>query len=118
MTSGTVSQVNGTAVLRYDGPVVRSEADATDLIGNAWYADAELVAVPVELLDDAFFRLGSGLAGAVTQKFVNYRMRLAIVGDLSPHLDSKPLRDFVRESNRGRQLWFTDTWEDLVARLA
>ena len=118
MAPGTVSDMNGTAVLRYDGPPVRTEADATDLIGNAWYAGATLVAVPVELVDAAFFRLRSGLAGAVTQKFVNYRMRLAIVGDLSPYLGSEPLRDFVRESNRGRQLWFADTWDDLAARLA
>lgn len=110
--------MNGTDVLCYDGPPVRSEADATDLIGNAWYAGAEMVAVAVELLDAAFFDLRSGLAGAVTQKFVNYRMRLAIVGDLSPFMGSGPLRDFVRESNRGRQLVFADTWDDLAARLA
>ena len=41
------------------------------------------------------------------QKFVNYRRRLAVVGDVSRQLaESSALRDFVREANRGSQLWF------------
>jgi hypothetical protein len=59
------------------------------------------------------------VAGEVVQKFVNYRLRLAIVGDLTTHLAvSAALRDFVRESNRGRQLWFVADDAELDARLA
>ena len=47
------------------------------------------------------------------QKFVNYQMRLAIVGDFS-HYTSKPLQDFIRESNQGRQVGFWSTEEEAL----
>jgi len=36
---------------------------------------------------ESFFMLSSGLAGEILQKFVNYRLKVAIVGDYS-HYDS------------------------------
>ena len=66
----------------------------------------------------ASFDLRSGVAGEIAQKFVNYRLKLAIVGDLIDHLArSEALRAFVRESNRGRQLWFVETPAELAERL-
>ena len=66
-------------------------------------AAAGRVAIPVARLDPAFFQLATRLAGEVAQKFVNYRIRLAIVGDISPQCaQSKALRDFVHESNQGQ----------------
>ena len=99
-----------------DGPLLRTGADALELI----YADdADILVVPAERLDPAFFDLSSGVAGEFAQKFVNYRKRLAIVGDISAAVDgSGALRDFVRESNRGRQLWFVADDAELTARLA
>ena len=118
MATGTLSDVNGTAVYAYAGPPLRAERDASDLIGQAGFEGAALVAVPVDALDPSFFELSSGLAGAVVQKFVQYGLRLAVVGDVSPYTaGSEPLRAFVRESNRGRQLWFTDSPEELAERL-
>ncbi|WP_374936738.1 DUF4180 domain-containing protein [Streptomyces sp. Ru71] len=68
---------------------------------------AQLVAVPVERVPEEFFRLRSGLAGAVMQKFVTYRIRLAVVGDISRHVaGSTALRDFVHETNQGGHIWF------------
>ena len=58
-----------------------------------------------EQLSEDFFRLSTGLAGEVLQKFVNYQMKLAIVGDFSGYT-SKPLQDFIRESNEGRHVCF------------
>lgn len=43
----------------------------------------------------------------MTQKFANYRLRLVILGDVSAHVKrSEAFADFVREANRGDQLWF------------
>lgn len=113
MATGPI-HVNGTAVYAYDGPVLRTMQDALDVLGSAWYADARLVAIPVAALDPSFFRLSSGLAGEIAQKYAQYGMPLAIIGDLSPFTaDSEPLRDFVRESNQGRQLWFAGSVADL-----
>jgi hypothetical protein len=52
------------------------------------------------------------------QKFVNYGVRLAIVGDISAHVAaSTPFRDLVYESNRGRQVWFVADLDALDSRL-
>lgn len=105
-------------VVPSDGPKLDGEQAAVDLIGELWGTDVELVVLPVERLTDDFFRLRTGVAGAIVQKFVNYQQRLAIVGDISRHLEtSTALTDFVRESNRRDQLWFVPTMAELEERL-
>ena len=101
-----------------DGPVVATVQDALDLIGEA-FQGAEVVAVPAGRLDDSFFALESGFAGEVMQKFVNYHLRLVIVGDIDRHLAaSGALRALVHESNKGRHVWFVADLDELDARLA
>jgi hypothetical protein len=99
------------------GPVLDGEQAALDLIG-ATFGRADLVAVPVARIAPEFFALTSGVAGAVVQKFVNYRVRLAVVGDVSRFVaESTALRDFVREANRGGQTWFVADEAELAGRL-
>ena len=100
------------------GPII-SDADAVvDILGDAWGHDADMVVIPVDRLAPAFFRLSTGLAGEVLQKFVNYGCAVAIVGDIEEHLAaSSALRDFVRESNAGRHVWFVPDRAALDARL-
>lgn len=119
-TTATLVTLHTTRVLRCapEGPALDGESAALDLVGDAMGQDAELVAVPAERVGDEFFRLRSGVAGAVVQKFVNYRLRLAVVGDISRHLtDSSALRDFVYEANQGRHLWFVADGAELAERL-
>jgi hypothetical protein len=101
-----------------DGPKLVSEHDATDFISAAIEQQAALVAIPVARLSDDFFRLSTRLAGEVVQKFVNYNVQLAIIGDLSIWTAaSNALRDFVREANRGQAIWFVDDQHELERRL-
>lgn len=80
---------------------------------------AELVVVPTARLSADFLRLSTGLAGEVLQKFVNYRLTPVILGDISVAVAaSDPLRDFVRESNRGRSVLFVPDRDALEERLA
>jgi hypothetical protein len=109
MTEDAVVELDGAFVFvcAPDGPTIAGEQDATDLVGNAMHQGAECVAIPVGRIDGAFFDLRTGLAGAIAQKFVNYRMRLMIVGDISTYVEkSDAFRDFVTETNRGKQLRF------------
>ncbi|UBI35558.1 DUF4180 domain-containing protein [Streptomyces mobaraensis] len=77
-----------------DGAAIRGEADVLDLIGDAGYHGARWVALPAERLDEAFFRLRTRFAGDVVQKFANYRLGLAVVGDISRYTaESSALRD-------------------------
>lgn len=100
-----------------DGPSIATEQDALDVIGAA-LSGAEIVAVPVGRLDERFFTLRTRVAGGIMQKFVNYRLRLVIVGDIAAYTaGSTALRDLVTESNRGKQIWFVDDLDALVTRL-
>ena len=118
--SPTVEQRRGVTVLtfRADGPTVATDSDAVDLIAQTYGYQPDLVVVPAERFGDDFFTLSTRVAGEIVQKFVNYGLRLAIIGDISRHLTaSSALRDYVRETNRGRQVWFVADLDELDAQL-
>lgn len=101
-----------------EGEPIHGEREALDLIGDAGYQGARWVVVPVGRLHESFFRLETRVAGDIVQKFANYRLGLVVLGDVSRHTDgSSALRDFVRECNRGRQVWFVSDAEELGERL-
>jgi hypothetical protein len=102
-----------------DGPFLKTEGDATSVMSEAFSAGATVTVIPAARFDPEFFRLRTGLLGQFVQKFVNYSMRLVILGNIDEQVNaSTALRDFVRESNRGSHIWFVATREELAARLA
>lgn len=105
-----VERIGNINLATYDGPVLASERDAIDVIGDTYGQEVDMVVFPAETLTDDFFWLSSGLAGAVLQKFQNYRLRVAIVGDVARFTaESSSLRDFIRESNlRGQMVFVPD----------
>lgn len=114
----TVTPIPGVLLCDPDGPPVRTERDALDLIGDAWHHQATLVAIPAERLHEDFWRLSTRVAGDLIQKFVNYRIQVAIIGDITHHIAAgKALADWVRESNRGTHLWFLPDLDTLRHRL-
>lgn len=105
-------------VLDQTGPLLRSEDDARDVIQETFGTGIELAVVPIERLDPDFFVLRTGVAGVFVQKVVQYRLRLAVVGDISAHVAaSDALRDWVREVNRGRDILFVPDMAALEERL-
>jgi len=101
-----------------EGAPIADARAATDLIGEASFAGATVLALPVARLDAAFFRLASGLAGEIAQKAANYRLRLTVVGDIQAYLQrSQPLRDWVRECGEGRALMFVADLDELARAL-
>jgi hypothetical protein len=100
-----------------NGPVLRTPADANDFISEAWSNEADFLVIPVERLGPDFLKLSTGVAGEVFQKFVNYGLGCAIVGDITQALDgSGALRDFVRETNKGKSIWFVSDFDELQHR--
>jgi hypothetical protein len=81
---------------------------------EAGYNDCEKLIIHRETLNDSFFDLKTKVAGEILQKFSNYRMKLAIIGDFS-NIKSKSLRDFVRESNTRGIITFVDSLEKAVS---
>jgi hypothetical protein len=101
-----------------EGAPIGDESAALDVIGDAFGADAQVVSIPVARLAPEFFRLRSGVAGAVTAKFATYRLRLVVVGDPALHgPPTGPVDDWMREANRGRALWFVADDAELERRL-
>ncbi len=118
---GMLTDIDDTPVWVHpaDGPVLAGVEEVLAVVGDVLGTAAEWVAVPSDRLPEEFFVLRTRLAGEVVQKFVNYRLKLAVVGPVpAVAAASDAWNDFVREANRGRQLWFVDTLAELADRLA
>ena len=101
------------------GACLADYAALTDLIGELYSCGARLVAIPLARLGPDFLRLSSRVAGEVLQKLVNYQFQVAILGDVTATAEaSAPLRDFIRESNRGTTVWFVRDIAQLEVRLS
>lgn len=92
--------------------VITGVDSALDLLMSARYE-----ADTTYLIVEDFFILSSGLAGEILQKFINYGAKIAIYGDFS-HYTSKPLQDFIYESNKGRDVFFVATKEEAIEKMS
>lgn len=107
----TITEVSG------EGIFISSVEGAMNLLGNLYYQGTDGIVLYGANLTPDFFDLKNGLAGEILQKFSNYRMPLVIVGDVD-HFTSKSLRDFIRESNDGRQINFVTSLTEALRRLS
>lgn len=105
------------AIVHSDALVITDAQSALDLLMTAKYdAGTKNIAIDKKLIKEDFFVLSSGLAGEILQKFINYGGRIAIYGDYS-HYTSKPLHDFIFESNKGHDIFFPATKDEAIACL-
>ena len=105
------------ALVSSDIPVISNSQAALDLLMTAKYDfGTKNIIIPKNLVSEDFFILSTGLAGEILQKFVNYGGRIAIYGDYS-HYTSKPLKDFIYESNKGKDIFFVATLEEAQKKL-
>ena len=94
---------NDIALIITDEVIIKDTQSALDMIVSAQYeTDCDKFIVHKSCVADDFFVLSTGIAGEILQKFINYRKKIAIVGDYSNYT-SKPLKDFIYESNKGKQ---------------
>lgn len=119
MKTETIQTPRGAiAVLSGGETQITDAATALDLATSVRYeTGASRLAIDKRLVCDNFFILSTGVAGDILQKLMNYRFKAAIYGDYSRYT-SKPLRDFIRESNRGKDFFFVSAREEAVQRLA
>ena len=108
--------INNIAIIDTLPAPIDSVNDALQIVLDAQNAGAQKAIFSAEVFAPRFFDLSSGLAGEVMQKFVNYGLTAALVGDFSKY-PSTALRDLIRESNRGRQLFFAATQEEALEKL-
>lgn len=86
--------------------IISDVASAIDFIATVSYeTGCTAVILNKGAVSEAFFDLSTKIAGEILQKFVLYRMKLAVVGDFSVY-SSKSLKDFIYECNKGKDLFF------------
>lgn len=117
----TLEKITDTTALVHNensAPIFSEPQDALDLLGNAWqYDHLSGIIVMKEDISEKFFDLKTGTAGEILQKFINYGMRISLVGDFSV-FSSKSLKDFIYESNKGDRISFVKTLEEAVIKLS
>lgn len=108
---------NDIALIKSDELVLTDIQSSLDLIAfvqNESHCD-KIILTKADVVDN-FFILSTGIAGEILQKFINYHKKIAIVGDYSKYT-SKPLKDFIYESNKGNSIFFLATIEEAVHKL-
>lgn len=105
------------AEVESDCKVITDAQPAIDLLMSAKYElGTKNLLIAKRLVAEEFFILSSGLAGEILQKLINYGGRIAIYGDYSRYT-SKPLKDFIFESNKGRDAFFAATRDEALTLL-
>lgn len=110
---------NGTdiAVIFSDEKLIFDIQSAFDLAMTVKYeTGATKIVINKPAVCDDFFILSNGMAGEILQKFINYHVKIAIYGDYS-HYTSKPLKDFIYESNNGNDFFFVATKDEAIQKL-
>lgn len=114
-------KINSTKIaeLISDTILIKNEEDSLDLLGNLYYQGFDKMILHQKNITPHFFDLKNKMAGEILQKFSNYRMSLIIIGDFSDLITkSKSLKDFIYESNKGKQVNFVDSIEEAIEKLA
>ncbi len=111
-------QVNDTKIAEVvsETVVINTIQDGLDLVGNLYFQGFDSILIYENNIAPAFFDLKTGIAGEILQKFSNYRVRLAIVGNFSENR-SKSIKDFIYESNKLGQINFVETKSEAIGRL-
>lgn len=88
-----------------DEVILKTTDDGLTILGDLYYQGYDKIIIYEKNITPEFFDLKTGIAGEVLQKFAQYRIPLAIVGDFSKYT-SKSLKDFIFESNKGKFINF------------
>ena len=105
------------AVVQNNKVVITDVQSALDVLMTAKYEiGTNNIVIDKALITEDFFVLSTGLAGEILQKYINYGVRIAIYGNYS-HYTSKPLHDFIYESNKGKDVFFVATENEAVNAL-
>lgn len=110
--------INDIAIVKSNEIIIKDAQSAIDFIMTVKYeTNCSKVALNKEAIAEDFFILSKGLAGEVLQKFINYQTKFAVYGDFSKYT-SKPLKDFIYESNNGKDIFFAANEEEAIKMLS
>ncbi|PFZ33218.1 DUF4180 domain-containing protein [Bacillus wiedmannii] len=106
------------AIIRNEKLLISDVQTALDLMATVQYeVDAKHIIIEKSLITESFFDLKTRLAGDILQKFINYRVKIAIIGDFSMYT-SKSLKDFIYECNKGKDIFYLATEQQAIEKLS
>lgn len=97
--------------------IINNPSDSLDLLGNLYYQEFDKIIIYEKNITPDFFDLKNGMAGEILQKFSNYRVSLAIVGEFTKYKTSQSLNDFIYESNKGKLINFVRSQSEAIKAL-
>ncbi|WP_431293015.1 DUF4180 domain-containing protein [Pedobacter sp. P26] len=112
----TINNINIAEVISEE-IIINDAADGLDLLGNLYYQGFDKIIIHKQNITPDFFDLKNVIAGEILQKFSNYRVSLAIIGDFSSY-QSKSIKDFIYESNKGEHINFLGSTAEALTKLA
>lgn len=106
------------AVVSGSDVAITDVQSALDLMATVRYeADCDRIVLDKDAFSESFFDLKTRLAGDILQKFVNYQVKMAVVGDFSMYT-KKSFRDFLYECNEGKDFLFVASEQEAIERLS
>ena len=107
---------NNIVILKSEDIIIKDVQTAIDFIMNIKYeTGCNKIILNKEAITEEFFILSTKIAGEILQKFVNYKIKFAIYGDFSKYT-SKPLKDFIYESNKGKDIFFVKDADEAIIK--
>jgi len=91
--------------------IIKDVQSAIDFIMTIKYeTNCNKIALNKSAVVEDFFILSKGLAGEILQKFINYQTKSKYT--------SKPLKDFIYESNKGKDIFFVSNEDESIEMLS
>lgn len=113
-----IKKINNIAVVNSNEMIITDVQTAMDFMMSIKYeTGCSKIVLNKEAITEEFFILSKGIAGEILQKFINYQIKFAIYGDFSKYT-SKPLKDFIYESNKGKDIFFVSDADTAVKMLS
>lgn len=113
-----IKKINDIAIVNSNEMIIIDVQSAMDFIMSVKYeTGCSKIVLNKEAITEAFFILSKGIAGEILQKFINYQIKFAVCGDFSKYT-SKPLKDFIYESNKGKDFFFVPDTDTAVKMLS
>lgn len=113
-----IKKINDIAIVNSNDMIIKDVQSAMDFMMSVKYETAcSRIALNKEAITEDFFILSKGIAGEILQKFINYQIKFAVFGDFSKYT-SKPLKDFIYESNNGKDIFFVPNMDTAVKMLS
>ncbi|WP_339291502.1 DUF4180 domain-containing protein [Paenibacillus sp. FSL W8-0187] len=108
---GTIAVVSSNEIL------IKDVQSALDLMATVQYeTGSHRMVMKQSIFSEAFFDLKTRLAGEILQKYINYHVKVAIIGDFSVY-PSQSLQDFIYECNKGNDFFFLPSEQQGIERL-